>query len=93
MLTAGFIDQVAVRKDLVEKSTKTGKIFASSRGVPYKALGVSENIFIHPSFIFRYIGAGAARPDRDLIPYFTPIKCCVSRDYTDRSALHQKLVH
>jgi len=49
LLTAGFIDQVAVRKDIIDKSTASGNKYASCRGVPYKALGVDEDVFIHPS--------------------------------------------
>jgi len=51
LLTAGFIDQVAVRKDRVEGSSSTGAQFATSQGVPYKALGITEDVFIHPSSV------------------------------------------
>ncbi len=50
LLTAGFIDQVAVRKDRVEK-VSSGTQYASSQGVPYKAIGISEDVFIHPSSV------------------------------------------
>lgn len=46
ILTAGFIDQVAVRHDLYLKKPAS---FSSTRGVPYRALGVPEQVFIHPS--------------------------------------------
>lgn len=49
LLTAGFIDQVAVRKDIVDKRYSTGNQYTSSRGVAYKALGVSDDVYIHPS--------------------------------------------
>ncbi|KAJ7175857.1 P-loop containing nucleoside triphosphate hydrolase protein [Mycena filopes] len=49
LLAAGFIDQVAVRKDRVEQTSSTGVKYSTSKGVPYKALGVSEDVFIHPS--------------------------------------------
>jgi ATP-dependent RNA helicase DHX37/DHR1 len=49
-LTAGFLDQVAVRKDIVEKQ-KSGTRFTTSRGIPYRALGVSEDVYLHPSSI------------------------------------------
>ena len=49
LLTAGFIDQVAVRKDLVDKRHSTGVQHSSSRDVAYKALGVSDDVYIHPS--------------------------------------------
>lgn len=51
LLTAGFIDQVAVRKDRVEQTPLTGVKYATSKGVPYRALGVSEDVFIHPSSV------------------------------------------
>jgi len=51
LLTAGFIDQVAVRKDIVDKTTASGNTYASSRDVPYKALGILEDVFIHPSSV------------------------------------------
>ncbi|KAK0464536.1 P-loop containing nucleoside triphosphate hydrolase protein [Desarmillaria tabescens] len=50
LLTAGFIDQVAVRKDRVEK-VSSGTQYASSKGVPYKAIGISGDVFIHPSSV------------------------------------------
>jgi ATP-dependent RNA helicase DHX37/DHR1 len=59
LITAGFIDQVAVRKDHVEKASSTGVQRATSRGVPYKALGISEDVFIHPSSVL----ANTAPPD------------------------------
>ncbi|EPQ54490.1 P-loop containing nucleoside triphosphate hydrolase protein [Gloeophyllum trabeum ATCC 11539] len=51
LLCAAFIDQVAVRADLVAKDGSTGTKYASSVGVPYKALGVADDVFIHPSSI------------------------------------------
>lgn len=51
LLTAGFIDQVAVRKDRVAKDSSSGEQYASSKGVPYRALGISEDVFIHPSSV------------------------------------------
>ncbi|KAK7469227.1 putative ATP-dependent RNA helicase DHR1 [Stygiomarasmius scandens] len=50
LLAAAFIDQVAVRKDRIE-SNSSGTQFATSKGVPYKALGISEDVFIHPSSV------------------------------------------
>jgi ATP-dependent RNA helicase DHX37/DHR1 len=49
-LTAGFLDQVAVLKNIVEKQN-SGTRFKTSRGVPYRALGVSEDVYLHPSSI------------------------------------------
>jgi len=49
LLTASFIDQVAIRKDLVEEAT--GNKFLTSKGVPYRAIGIEEEVFIHPSSV------------------------------------------
>jgi len=51
LLTAGLIDQVAIRKDITERNQASGTQYATSKGVPYKALGVSEEVFIHPSSV------------------------------------------
>ncbi|CAA7261404.1 unnamed protein product [Cyclocybe aegerita] len=51
ILTAGFLDQVAIRKDLVDSSEASGNKYATSKGVAYRALGVSEDVYIHPSSI------------------------------------------
>ncbi|KIP08553.1 hypothetical protein PHLGIDRAFT_29519 [Phlebiopsis gigantea 11061_1 CR5-6] len=51
LITAGFIDQVAVRKDKVEKGTASGDQFTTSRGVPYRAVGIDEDVFIHPTSV------------------------------------------
>ncbi|GAA5902843.1 hypothetical protein JCM8208_006490 [Rhodotorula glutinis] len=50
LLTAAFIDQVAIRKDLVDKTSNLSfaKV-ASTRGVAYRAFGIDEDLFIHPS--------------------------------------------
>jgi ATP-dependent RNA helicase DHX37/DHR1 len=49
LLTAAFIDQVAIRKDLLEEAT--GNKFSSSKGVPYRTIGIEEDVFIHPSSV------------------------------------------
>lgn len=50
LITSAFIDQVAVRKDLVDKSNPISYAkVTSTRGVPYRAFGVDEDLFIHPS--------------------------------------------
>ncbi|BGP29302.1 putative ATP-dependent RNA helicase DHR1 [Rhodotorula toruloides] len=50
LLTAAFIDQVAIRKDLADKSSNLSYAkVASTRGVPYRAFGIEEDLFIHPS--------------------------------------------
>ncbi|KAF8073607.1 P-loop containing nucleoside triphosphate hydrolase protein [Lyophyllum atratum] len=48
LLTAGFIDQVAVRKDRIDPSSAHAQ-YATSKGIAYRALGISEDVFIHPS--------------------------------------------
>lgn len=59
MITAGFIDQVAVRKDRVIQTSSTGVQFATPEGVAYKALGIEEDVFIHPSSVL----ASASPPE------------------------------
>ncbi|BGP13274.1 putative ATP-dependent RNA helicase DHR1 [Rhodosporidiobolus nylandii] len=50
LLTSAFIDQVAVRKDVADKASNISYAkVASTRGVPYRAFGIDEDLFIHPS--------------------------------------------
>ncbi|KAF7299047.1 hypothetical protein MIND_00853000 [Mycena indigotica] len=56
LVTTGFIDQVAIRKDRLEK-TPSGIKFKTSKGVPYKAMGVTEDVFIHPSSVLATVEA------------------------------------
>lgn len=49
ILTAGFIDQVAVLESVAMK--KGASAHASTRGIPYRALGVPEPVYIHPSSV------------------------------------------
>ncbi|KAJ3747262.1 P-loop containing nucleoside triphosphate hydrolase protein [Lentinula detonsa] len=51
LLTAAFIDQVAIRKDRIDKNAASGIQYASAKGVAYKALGIAEDVFIHPSSV------------------------------------------
>ncbi|KAI0757185.1 P-loop containing nucleoside triphosphate hydrolase protein [Daedaleopsis nitida] len=54
LIAAGFIDQVAVRKDIAQKGRTegAGTQYTTSRGVAYRALGISdEDVFIHPSSV------------------------------------------
>ncbi|EJC98118.1 P-loop containing nucleoside triphosphate hydrolase protein [Fomitiporia mediterranea MF3/22] len=51
LICSAFIDQVAVRKDLVQSTAISGNKYASARGVPYRALGIEEDAFIHPSSV------------------------------------------
>ncbi|KAI9465501.1 P-loop containing nucleoside triphosphate hydrolase protein [Lactarius psammicola] len=59
LLTSSFIDQVAVRKELVDKNSATGAQRTTAKGVPYRALGISEDVYIHPSSVL----AMASPPD------------------------------
>ncbi|OSX59823.1 hypothetical protein POSPLADRAFT_1066944 [Postia placenta MAD-698-R-SB12] len=51
LIAAGFIDQVAIRKDLVQRTGLLGEKYTTSKGVPYQALGIAEDVFIHPSSV------------------------------------------
>ncbi|KAF9816936.1 hypothetical protein IEO21_03810 [Rhodonia placenta] len=51
LIAAGFIDQVAIRKDLVQRTGLSGEKYTTSKGVPYQALGIAEDVFIHPSSV------------------------------------------
>lgn len=51
LLTAAFIDQVAVRKDISQKGVSSGNKYATSRDVEYQAMGISQAVFIHPSSV------------------------------------------
>ncbi|TFL01831.1 P-loop containing nucleoside triphosphate hydrolase protein [Pterulicium gracile] len=52
LLCAGFIDQVAIRKDRIDAlSSERGTKYSTSKGVAYRAAGVDEDVFIHPSSI------------------------------------------
>jgi ATP-dependent RNA helicase DHX37/DHR1 len=63
LLTAAFIDQVAIRKDLVQKDSCTGTKFATSKGVAYRAMGISEDVFIHPTSVL------ASNPPPEYVVY------------------------
>lgn len=49
-MTAGFLDQVAIRSDLLEKRG-SGTQYATSKGIAYRALGITEDAYLHPSSI------------------------------------------
>ncbi|KAI0061700.1 P-loop containing nucleoside triphosphate hydrolase protein [Artomyces pyxidatus] len=51
LLASSFIDQVAARKELVVKDAASGNQYTTTKGVPYRALGISEDVFIHPSSV------------------------------------------
>lgn len=51
VLTAGFIDSVAIRQDVLETGGGKGVRYKNSRNVVYKLLWSDEEAFIHPSSI------------------------------------------
>jgi ATP-dependent RNA helicase DHX37/DHR1 len=51
LLAASYIDQVAVRKDLIDASGPSYARSSSTRGVAYRAVGLSEDVFIHHSSV------------------------------------------
>nr|CAG8440501.1 12065_t:CDS:10 [Entrophospora candida] len=48
MITAGFIDQVAVRKNLIDKSSDRS---SSRKGIVYSTMWTDDDVYIHPSSI------------------------------------------
>jgi ATP-dependent RNA helicase DHX37/DHR1 len=62
LLAAAFIDQVAVRKDLIQKNASGGQ-FSTAKGVPYAAVGVPGDVFIHPMSVL------ANRPPPDYLVF------------------------
>ncbi|KAG1742366.1 P-loop containing nucleoside triphosphate hydrolase protein [Suillus paluster] len=62
LLTAAFIDQVAVRKDLIQDNS-SGRQFSTAKGVPYAAVGISGDVFIHPTSVL------ADRPPPDYLVF------------------------
>ncbi|KAI0039680.1 P-loop containing nucleoside triphosphate hydrolase protein [Auriscalpium vulgare] len=51
LIAASFIDQVAARKELVDKDSASGNQYSTTKGVPYRALGIPEDVYIHPSSV------------------------------------------
>ncbi|KAF9454792.1 DHX37 protein [Macrolepiota fuliginosa MF-IS2] len=51
LINAAFVDQVAIRKDLVDHSDSSGSQYSNSHGVPYRAIGIPEDVFLHPSSV------------------------------------------
>ncbi|PIL32147.1 hypothetical protein GSI_06853 [Ganoderma sinense ZZ0214-1] len=52
LIAAGFIDQVAIRKDIAQRGRAVGPgtQYTTARGVAYQAIGIpDEDVFIHPS--------------------------------------------
>ncbi|CAG8498974.1 28335_t:CDS:2, partial [Racocetra persica] len=48
IIAAGFIDQVAIRKDVVDGTVKT---YSSTRGIAYSTMWTDEDVFVHPSSV------------------------------------------
>ncbi|CAG8609972.1 4806_t:CDS:10, partial [Paraglomus occultum] len=48
IITAGFIDQVAIRKGLLDKAANT---YSSTRGIAYRIMLTDEDVYIHPSSV------------------------------------------
>ncbi|EMD39965.1 hypothetical protein CERSUDRAFT_92451 [Gelatoporia subvermispora B] len=68
LITAGFVDQVAVRKDIAQKGSASGEQYTTSKGVAYRALGISEDVFIHPSSVL------SSRPPPDFVVYLEVVR-------------------
>jgi ATP-dependent RNA helicase DHX37/DHR1 len=51
LITSCFVDHVAVRKELVEKDGATGVQRTTAKGVPYRTIGISDDVYIHPSSV------------------------------------------
>jgi ATP-dependent RNA helicase DHX37/DHR1 len=58
LLAAALIDQVAIRKDLLTP-TSSGAQYTTCNGVAYRAMGIEEDVFVHPSSVL----AGRNPPD------------------------------
>ncbi|KZV98839.1 P-loop containing nucleoside triphosphate hydrolase protein [Exidia glandulosa HHB12029] len=61
LITAGFINQVAVRKDVIQVAT--GNKFATAINVPYRAFDKDEDVFVHPSSVL------ASQPPPDFVVF------------------------
>jgi ATP-dependent RNA helicase DHX37/DHR1 len=51
LLAASFIDQVAIRKDRIGDTQSNGTQYANAKGIPYMAVGLPEEVYIHPSSV------------------------------------------
>lgn len=67
-MTAGFVDQVAVRKDKIMSDSTSGHQYTTSRGVAYRAVGIDEDVFIHPSSVL------APSPPPDFVVYLEVVR-------------------
>lgn len=50
MITAGFIDQVAIRKNLIDKSSDRSSSI-KNKGAVYSTMWTNDDVYIHPSSI------------------------------------------
>ncbi|THH27990.1 hypothetical protein EUX98_g6197 [Antrodiella citrinella] len=82
LLTAGFIDQVAGRKDRVLKDGTGGQQYTTSRGVAYQAMGITEDVFIHPSSVLFNM------PPPDFVIFAETVRTTrLRRNYCDQCCL------
>ena len=82
LIAAGFIDQVAVRKDIAQKGRTegAGTQYTTSRGVAYQALSIpDEDVFIHPSSVL------ASQPAPEYVVYLEIVR--TSRAYLKGNCL------
>lgn len=71
LIAAGFIDQVAVRKDIAQKgrAAAAGTRYTTARGVAYQAMGIpDEDVFIHPSSVL------VQEPPPDYVVYLEVVR-------------------
>ncbi|KAI0651669.1 P-loop containing nucleoside triphosphate hydrolase protein [Trametes meyenii] len=70
LIAAGFIDQVAVRKDVAQKgaNASAGTQYTTARGVPYQALGIAEDVFVHPASVL------AGRPPPEYVVFLEVVR-------------------
>ena len=57
-----------MRKDIAQKGIGSGTQFTTSRGVAYQALGIPEDVFIHPSSVL------ANQPPPDYVVYLEVVR-------------------
>ena len=68
-MTSCFVDHVAVRKELVEKDSATGIQRTTAKGVQYRTLGISEDVYIHPSSVL-----ATTSPPPDYVVYHEVVR-------------------
>ncbi|KAI0670084.1 P-loop containing nucleoside triphosphate hydrolase protein [Trametes maxima] len=74
LIAAGFIDQIAVRKDIAQKGSSSssgasaGTQYTTARGVPYQALGIAEDVYVHPASVL------AGRPPPEYVVFLEVVR-------------------